>query len=215
MEKLKRFLEEELHLESKQFLSRFAQYEKVLLEKNRTLNLVSRKLESIEDQILNSIFFLTNFPLKENATLLDGGTGGGFPGIPLKILRSDLQVTLNDSIQKKVKALEDILSQISLNDVQLIHSRIESIMLNKYFKNRFDYVIFRAVSTLDKLYHWSKKLLATNGMILAIKGGNISSEIDIFKKKYPTILFNVIEYHFDFYYNIIDKKLVVIKRENS
>lgn len=214
MEKLKRFLEEELHLESKQFLSHFAQYEKVLLEKNRTVNLVSRRLESVEDQILNSIFFLTNFPLKENATLLDGGTGGGFPGIPLKILRRDLQVTLNDSIQKKVKALEDILSQISLNDVQLIHSRIESIMLNQHFKNRFDYVIFRAVSTLDKLYQWSKKLLATNGMILAIKGGNISSEIDIFKKKYPTILFNVIEYHFDFYYNIIDKKLVVIKREN-
>ncbi|MGB9697529.1 MAG: 16S rRNA (guanine(527)-N(7))-methyltransferase RsmG [Ignavibacteria bacterium] len=212
MEKLKKFLEEELHIDSKQFLPHFEQYEKLLLEKNRVVNLVSRKLESIEAQILNSIFFLTLFPIKENSTLLDGGTGGGFPGIPLKILRNDLRITLNDSIQKKVKALEDIVSKMRLNDVQLVHSRIESIAANHRLNNKFDYVIFKAVSTLDNLYYWSKELLANNGMILAIKGGDISSEIDMFKKKFPAVLFNVIEYHFDFFYNIIDKKLVVIKK---
>lgn len=212
MKKLKRFLEKELALESKQFLPHFEQYERLLLEKNRIVNLVSRRLESIEDQILNSIFFLTGFSLKENSTLLDGGTGGGFPGIPLKILREDLQITLNDSIQKKIKALEDIVREMQLNDVRLVHSRIESLAANYLFNNKFDYVIFRGVSTLDKLYQWSKDLLTDNGVILAIKGGDISLEINILKKKFPAVLFNIIEYHFDFFYNIIDKKLVVIKK---
>lgn len=212
MEKLKTFLEKELHLESKEFLPHFKQYEKLLLEKNRTVNLVSRKLESIENQILNSIFFLTNFSLRENSKLLDGGTGGGFPGIPLKILKPHLQITLNDSIQKKVRALEDIVKKMQLNDVQLVHSRIESLSADNHFNKKFDYVIFRAVSTLDKLYQWSKELLTNNGMMLAIKGGNISAEIDILKKKFPTVSLNVIEYNFDFFYNIIDKKLVVIKK---
>jgi len=214
MEKLKKFLEEELHLESEEFLSLFVQYEKLLFEKNQVVNLISRKLKSIEEQILNSIFFLSNFQLKKNSKLLDGGTGGGFPGIPLKILRNDLQVTLNDSILKKVKTLEDIVSKMRLKDIELVHSRIESLVENPRFKCKFDYVVFRAVSTLDKLYKWSNELLNYNGMIIAIKGGDISLEIEIFKKKFPAVLFDVIEYHFDFFYNIIDKKIVIIKKCN-
>ncbi|MEZ4821729.1 MAG: RsmG family class I SAM-dependent methyltransferase [Ignavibacteria bacterium] len=113
MNLLKKFLNDELHLDAEIYIEQFIKYETLLLDWNKKINLISRKSTSIEDHILNSIFFLTRYDISGIRSLVDIGTGGGFPGIPLKILYPDLEMVLLDSIRKKIIVVEDIAEQMN------------------------------------------------------------------------------------------------------
>ena len=102
MKLLESFLYDELKITDKNVYERFLQYNELLMEWNSKINLISRSSESIEAQVLNSIFFLKNYPIPANSCIADIGTGGGFPGIPLKILDDSLNILMADSILKKV-----------------------------------------------------------------------------------------------------------------
>jgi len=202
------FLEKELEIANTDVL--ISQYEKLLLDWNKKLNLVSRKTTSIEEHILNSIFFLTKYKLNRNETIIDIGTGGGFPGIPLKILYPDIKLTLADSIRKKVKALDDIVVNMNFKETKAVCSRAEDLSSKKDYSKKYDIVISKTVAPLDKLYKWGKGFLTENGKTICIKGGDISDEINSFRRKNQNMKFNVIDYRFYSVYNIEDKKIVVI-----
>ena len=205
------FLEKELCItNTDDLISQFEKYEELLLDWNQKLNLVSRKTTSIEEHILNSIFFLTKYKLDENEKLIDIGTGGGFPGIPLKILYPDLKLTLSDSINKKVKALDDIVVKMNFKETKTVCSRAEDLSNKKDYSKKYDIVISKTVAPLDKLYNWGHGFLNKNGRMICIKGGDISDEINSFKRENQNTKFNVIDYKFDSVYNIEDKKIVVI-----
>ena len=205
------FLEKELCItNTDDLISQFEKYEELLLDWNQKLNLVSRKTTSIEEHILNSIFFLTKYKLDENEKLIDIGTGGGFPGIPLKILYPDLKLTLSDSINKKVKALDDIVVKMNFKETKTVCSRAEDLSNKKDYSKKFDIVISKTVAPLDKLYKWGRGFLTENGKAICIKGGDILDEINSFRRKNQNMKFNVIDYRFDSVYNIEDKKIVVI-----
>lgn len=205
------FLEKELCLTNTDVLiSQFEKYEELLLNWNKKLNLVSRKTTSIEEHILNSIFFLTKYKLIGNENIIDIGTGGGFPGIPLKILYPEIKLTLVDSIQKKVKALDDIVVKMNFKEAKAVCSRAEDLVNKKDYSKKYDIVISKTVAPLDKLYDWGKGFLNKDGRMICIKGGDISDEINSFKRKNLNMKFNVIDYRFDSVYNIEDKKIVVI-----
>lgn len=198
-------------MDSSVFQKEFDLYNELLLEWNKKVNLVSRKTVSIEDHILNSIFFLTKHNIEKAGTIADIGTGGGFPGIPLKILFPEKEITLIDSIRKKVSAVNDIIENIKLEKINAVCARAEEISEKKEFKNKFDTVISKAVAPLDNLYLWGKNFMKRNGEMLCIKGGNIDEELASLNKLKYKFDVKVINFNSDKTYKIEDKKLVIIK----
>lgn len=164
--------------------SQMAAAERLYPEWNEKINLISRKdiafLE--EHHLLHSLAIAKVLRFASGTTLLDVGTGGGFPGIPLAILFPDCQFTLIDSIGKKIRVAEDIARQLGLKNVTCIQTRAEDV------KEQFDFVVSRAVMPLPDLVklvrknvHHRHKNAMPNGL-LVLKGGNIDSEIHTFRK---------------------------------
>jgi 16S rRNA (guanine527-N7)-methyltransferase len=148
--------------------------------------------------------------LNGNENIIDVGTGGGFPGIPLKILYPNLKLTFLDSIHKKVKALDDIIVKMSFENTNAVCSRVEDLSNKKEYSKKYDIVISKTVASLDKLYKWGNVFLNDNGKMICIKGGNISDELNILKRKNSYIKSEIISFSFDDEYKVEDKKIVVI-----
>ena len=170
-----------------------------LLEWNKKINLISRRDEENiwSKHILGSIALLFRYQLESGSLVLDLGTGGGLPGIPLSIVRPDLKFTLVDSIQKKIRAVSDIVETLKLSNVKTICSRVEELSQKKEFKQSFDYIISRAVGPIVDIVGWGKQLLKPSGQvksvpsnsviekgaILLLKGGELTDEIEAAKQK--------------------------------
>lgn len=149
-------------------------------EWNEKINVISRKdIDSLyEKHVLHSLSIATSFEFTDGMEIIDLGTGGGFPGIPLAIFFPHVKFHLVDSIAKKLKVVEAVAAGIGITNVTTQHSRIEDIRNRK-----FDFVISRAVAPLKDLWRWSKPLLKiktqtefTPGLI-SLKGGDLALEI--------------------------------------
>ncbi len=156
-------------------------------EWNDKINVISRKdIENIEERhYLHSLTLAHFHPLKPGQTVLDIGTGGGFPGIPLAIFYPDVQFTLVDSIRKKLTIIEDIVEKLELKNVQVKWERAEKI------ENKYDFVTARAVTELPVFYSWIKDKVRNkegNG-ILYLKGGDFEEELK--QIKHINQLFNL------------------------
>ncbi|MCB0570224.1 MAG: 16S rRNA (guanine(527)-N(7))-methyltransferase RsmG [Phaeodactylibacter sp.] len=159
--------------------ARFAQLEPLYREWNDKINVISRKdIDNLyTHHILHSLALAKVVSFKPGAEILDLGTGGGFPGIPLAILFPQARFTLIDGTRKKVLVVEEISRAIGLANVEALHIRAEEV------KQRFDFVVSRAVASLDKLVAWSFPLIkqkqqhALPNGLLALKGGDVKSEI--------------------------------------
>lgn len=200
------FLEKELKIEDLSVYQRFLEYNELLMEWNSKINLVSRKLENIENNILNSIFFLTKFKLEDKFSLVDIGTGGGFPAIPLKILFPESRILCVDSIAKKIMVVKDIIEKMALKKITAISGRGEEIGKKSDYKHRFDYVTAKAVAPIKEVKSYGEDFLKSNGKYILIKGGDISEEINNMRDKPKIILYERMEN-----YGVEDKKLIVIK----
>ncbi|MDI6780050.1 MAG: 16S rRNA (guanine(527)-N(7))-methyltransferase RsmG [Bacteroidota bacterium] len=164
-------------------IDQMATYVDLLLEKNKVVNLISRKdTEKVwESHIIHSISILFKFSFPKNVTILDLGTGGGLPGIPVKILRPDIDLTLVDSIKKKIDAINEFVQKLRLLRTKAIWSRAED--LGKEHLNHYNIVISRAVAPLKDLIKWSYPLIKKGGtstlssVLIALKGGDLEKEI--------------------------------------
>ncbi len=159
-------------------LLKMEKYVSSLLSWNGKINLISRaSTENIwSEHILHSItpILLGIFPGK--SPVLDLGSGGGLPGIPLAILFPNLRITLVDSIQKKTKVLREIVRETGLENVDVATGRAEEL---RELRGRFEVVVTRGVATLDQLVRWGSTLLAERGerTLIAYKGGVLVQEI--------------------------------------
>jgi 16S rRNA (guanine527-N7)-methyltransferase len=168
-------------------LETLEKYAELLQQKNQVVNLISRKDEEniISKHILHSLTLLfTSVPIAGiplEATVFDLGTGGGLPGIPIKIARPDIVLTLCDSIAKKMNAVSEIAKALDLK-ITAITDRAENISLKSDHKHKYDVVVTRAVASLADLVKWSHTLYKKSGILLALKGGNIDEEIVSAKK---------------------------------
>jgi 16S rRNA (guanine527-N7)-methyltransferase len=165
--------------------AQFAQLKPLYTEWNEKINVISRKdIENIElHHILHSLAIVKVQTFKDGAKILDLGTGGGFPGIPLAIMFPKVSFTLVDSTAKKIRVVTEVAAALGLKNVEARHVRVEELRTE-----RFDFIVTRAVAQFDQLYRWSQKLIAKkhqhalpNG-ILALKGGNIREEIQAMGK---------------------------------
>jgi 16S rRNA (guanine527-N7)-methyltransferase len=160
------------------------QFEQLLplyLEWNEKINVISRKdIDALyERHVLNALAIARVVQFAPNASILDLGTGGGIPGIPLAILFPETNFLLVDGVGKKVRVVEEITGALQLQNVRALQARAETL------REKFDFVVTRGVASLDKLLIWSRPLLKRkhqhpipNG-ILALKGGDLKPELDL------------------------------------
>lgn len=163
-------------------LKQFAALDELYNDWNSKINVISRKdMESLyEKHVLHSLAIATAFEFKPGSTIVDLGTGGGFPGIPLAIFFPEVKFLLVDSIGKKLKVVDAVAEALELKNVTTRHTRIEEIKDKK-----FDFVVSRAVAPLKDLWQWSKPLLKKpqpnsenqKPGLICLKGGDLSQEI--------------------------------------
>lgn len=163
-------------------LNMFYKYMFLLLEWNNKINLTA--ITEPEDIILKHFIdsLCINKYIGSNFKVVDVGTGAGFPGIPLKIYRSDLELTLVDSLNKRINFLNEVISVLELKDIITIHSRVEDFGRNKIYRENFDCATARAVANLSVLSEYLIPVVKIGGICVCMKGNNVQSELNEAKK---------------------------------
>jgi 16S rRNA (guanine527-N7)-methyltransferase len=181
-------------------------------EWNEKINLISRKdIDSLyEKHILHSLAIAKVCSFKSGTEILDVGTGGGFPGIPLAVLFPECQFTLVDSIGKKIKVVEEVATALNLTNVVALNKRVEQVEV------QVDFVVSRAVTRFAPFHDWVKHKFLKGGFnalengILYLKGGDIEEEMKEYGKKYRVFeLSNFFEEEF-----FTTKKVVYVKAKS-
>lgn len=149
----------------------------LLFEWNRQINLVSRSDEDrvVSRHVTESLALLAVADFPPGAVIVDFGSGGGFPAIPIKIMRPDLRVTLVESVAKKTAFLATVARELGLQGLSVLRKRAES--LDPAELDPPQIVTARAVATLPSLWGWAKAILPRHGALLALKGGQLENEL--------------------------------------
>ena len=163
-------------------LQKFYKYMNLLIEWNNKINLTA--IIEPEDIVLKHfIDSLTILPfIDKNKKVIDIGTGAGFPGIPVSIMRNDLDMTLLDSLNKRINFLNEVITILNLKNVKTIHSRIEDLAKNKKYRETYDIATSRAVANLSTLSEYMIPMIKTRGISICMKGSDIEEEINKSKK---------------------------------
>ncbi|WMI68405.1 16S rRNA (guanine(527)-N(7))-methyltransferase RsmG [Mangrovimonas sp. YM274] len=190
---------------TKQQLEQFEKLESLYQDWNLKINVVSRK--DIDElylrHVLHSLGIAKVMQFNPGANVLDVGTGGGFPGIPLAIMFPETNFHLVDSIAKKLKVVNEVVEGLGITNVRTTHSRVEEI------DEQFDFIVSRAVAIMPTFVHWVKGKIAKpqnhelkNG-ILYLKGGDLSEELESYK---TATIYNLTDYYKE---DFFDTKKVV------
>ncbi|WP_298536075.1 16S rRNA (guanine(527)-N(7))-methyltransferase RsmG [uncultured Algibacter sp.] len=186
-------------------IEKFKKLESLYQDWNLKINVVSRKDidELYMRHVLHSLGIAKVISFKDGSKLLDVGTGGGFPGIPLAILYPECSFHLVDSIAKKLKVVDEVVAGLGLTNVKTTHSRVEAI------DDTYDFIVSRAVAAMPTFVHWVKGKIAKkqnhdlkNG-ILYLKGGDLSEELKDYR---TTTIYNLSDYFSEDFYET--KKVV-------
>ncbi len=158
-------------------VNQFYNYMKLLLQWNEKMNLtaITEPEQIILKHFIDSMT-ISKY-IEDGAKLIDVGTGAGFPGIPVKIIREDIEVTLLDSLNKRINFLKEVISQLELTKIESVHFRVEEFGKNKSYRESFDCATSRAVANLSTLVEYLIPLLKVDGFCISMKGPNIESEI--------------------------------------
>ena len=159
-------------------LEQFDRYFSLLIEWNQKMNLtaITEPHEVAVKHMIDSLSAYDAAVFPESMSLIDVGTGAGFPGIPLKILRPDIHLTLLDSLNKRVRFLETVVTALGLTDVACVHARAEEAARQKIYRERFDMAVSRAVARLPILAEYTLPFVKKGGYFVALKGMKYQEE---------------------------------------
>lgn len=158
-------------------LKKFYHYMKMLIEWNEKINLTAiiEPKEIVLKHFIDSLTILKY--IEKDKTLIDIGTGAGFPGIPIKIMREDVKITLLDSLNKRIRFLDEVIQKLDLQKIVAIHGRIEELGKNKKYREQYDIATSRAVANLTTLSEYMLPMVNIGGMSICMKGAEIEEEI--------------------------------------
>ena len=174
---------------------KFSKYKEMLLDWNGKINLTSIT-ESDEVDIKHFVDCIGIFKSNKidlNAKIIDVGTGAGFPGIPMKLYRDDLDITLLDKINKRVKFLNLVIEGLALKNIRAIHGRAEEFSRQKTYREAFDICVSRAVANLSTLNEYCLPFVKIGGYFISMKGPDIEEELKNANKAIETLGGKVVE----------------------
>jgi 16S rRNA (guanine527-N7)-methyltransferase len=222
---------------SDQQLGALESYVVLLLDWNRSVNLISRKDEGNiwQNHILHSLSILFKLSVPKQLNVLDLGTGGGLPGIPLKIVRPDLSFTLLDATRKKTDAVADMIAKLGLMRIEAVWGRAEDIGMQREHEGKYDFCVARAVAPLLDLTKWAEPFLSEPTAIedqtfgkeerrqetvevrppalVALKGGDMKAELSSVRTRKSVQSVRVVDltYRGSEAMQLSDKKIVYIQ----
>lgn len=163
-------------------IAQFEKYAALLIEWNKKMNLtaITEPRQIAIKHFLDSLSLLSAYDVPQAAKVIDVGTGAGFPGVPLKIARPDIELTLLDSLQKRLVFLDVLTDQLELK-VALVHCRAEDGARKDLFREKFDVAVSRAVAPLNILLEYCLPFVKVGGVFVALKGSRAQEEIDAAK----------------------------------
>lgn len=195
-------------------INQFESYLTFLIQENEKFNLtaITQPKEIIIKHFIDSVLPYKDIPL--NSKVIDVGTGAGFPGIPLKILRNDLHLTLLDSLQKRINFLNNLLEKLNIKDVKTIHSRAEDYVSSN--REIFDIALSRAVASIPTLAEYLIPYVKINGLVMMYKGSKVNEEITLGQKAINELGGKIIKVQ-NFYLSEVDseRNIVFIKKIHS
>ena len=165
-------------------LNNFQKYRELLVEWNQKMNLtgIEDEKEVFIKHFLDSISTVTNGYVQKEMSLIDVGTGAGFPGLPLKICLPELKVTLLDSLNKRINFLQEVAKEIQIDDIEFIHGRAEDFGKKDEYREQFDIATARAVAGLPVLMEFCVPFIKVGGYFVCLKGPNANLELEESKK---------------------------------
>ena len=182
----KRRFEEEMSKKSKilgvrfsvEQIEQFYKYMNLLIEWDEKMNLtaITEPKEIILKHFIDSITILKY--IDDNSKLVDVGTGAGFPGVPLSIMNPTLKITLVDSLNKRLIFLQEVVKELNLKNIEIVHARAEEFGQNKNYREKFDIATSRAVANLATLSEYLVPLVKIGGKIISMKASNAKEEIN-------------------------------------
>lgn len=163
-------------------LGKFYEYMNLLIEWNKKINLtaITEENDVILKHFVDSLTVLKY--IKGEERIIDVGTGAGFPGIPLKIMNSHVEITLVDSLNKRVVFLNDVIDKLNLKNIKAIHGRVEEVSRNRDYRESYDVVVSRAVANMSTLSEYMLPFAKVGGRCICMKGANIQEELQDSKK---------------------------------
>ena len=188
-------------------IEQFSKLKKIYSDWNSKINIISRKdIDNIyERHVLHSLVIAKFIKFNKGTTVLDLGTGGGFPGIPLSIIFPEVNFILVDSIRKKIVVVDEIVDELRLENVKSEWSRAENL------DYKYDFLVTRAVAKMSFLIEWSKGKFNKNSNnhipngIIALKGGNVDDELKNIQQKKIVDIKDIFDTHY-----FLDKKIIYV-----
>ena len=190
-------------------IEQFDKYFKNLIETNKVLNLtaITEENDVLVKHFLDSVLPIKLF--KEKSTIVDVGTGAGFPALPIKIIRPDLKITMVDSLNKRITFLNSVIKENDLKEIHAIHARAEDFAKNN--REKYDYAVARAVAQLNTLVEYLLPLIKVGGQAIIYKSSKIEEEV-LNAKNAINILGGKIQKIHQFDLEGLERNILVIKK---